>query len=66
MTMVSGPDLAKAGYEAYGECVGWKNYAGDPMPAWEDLTEPQRVAWVQAALVIRQKDTGYFESRVQL
>jgi hypothetical protein len=32
-------EVAKDGYKAYGEVVDYKNYAGNPMPAWEELPE---------------------------
>ena len=45
-------EKAKAGYERYGEFVGWKNYAGLPMPKWEDLPEKTRGAWTAVAIEI--------------
>lgn len=48
-------ELAQAGYTAYGDAVGWKNYralksapgieVGEPMPTWLELPEAIRVAW---------------------
>jgi len=40
---------AKVGYDAYGDYVNWTNYAGDPMPQWDELPETQRHAWIAAA-----------------
>jgi hypothetical protein len=37
--------LAEAGYRAYGDFVGWQNYAGLPMPKWGELPEKIRGAW---------------------
>lgn len=37
--------LAIEGYHAYGSEVGWKNYAGLPMPTWPELTDKIRSAW---------------------
>lgn len=37
-----------AAYKRYGNYVGWKNYAGLPMPRWEDLTEKIQGAWFVA------------------
>lgn len=39
---------AHLAYNAYGDFVEWKNYAGLPMPKWEDLPEKIRQAWVAA------------------
>lgn len=44
--------LAMVGYHAYGEHVAWRNYAGHPMPQWEDLPTRIREAWVEAARAI--------------
>ena len=37
--------FAKSAYNAYGEVTGFRNYAGLPMPAWEDLTPKIQEAW---------------------
>lgn len=42
-------DKAKAAYERYGAVTEHKNFAGDPMPAWEDLTNTIQAAWIAAA-----------------
>lgn len=42
-------DIAKSGYNDYGEYVGWKNYAGLPMPTWDTLPEKIQGAWKAAA-----------------
>lgn len=42
-------EIAKAGYNDYGEYVGWKNYAGLPMPTWDTLPEKIQGAWKAAA-----------------
>lgn len=47
--MATPMELAKAGYEAYGEFADWKNFRGDRMPDWDELPDPQRHAWVSAA-----------------
>ncbi len=39
-------------YNAYGDHVGWKNYAGLPMPIWSDLPDKIRGAWVEATRTI--------------
>jgi hypothetical protein len=42
-------DLAKAAYHRYGSVTEFKNYRGDPMPAWEDLGPKIQSAWMAAA-----------------
>jgi hypothetical protein len=49
-------DAAQAGYIAYGDSVGWKNYAGLPMPTWAELPERIRQAWMAATEGIRRWD----------
>lgn len=41
-------DLAKVAYNAYGTAVGFKNFRGDPMPAWENLGTTIQSAWIAA------------------
>ena len=41
--------MAKIAYAAYGETTGFKNFQGNPMPAWEQLGEPIQKAWIAAA-----------------
>lgn len=36
-------------YWVYGETVGFKNYQGNPMPAWVDLPDPIKLAWERCA-----------------
>jgi len=45
-------DNGRVAYEAYGVVVGHRNYAGDPMPAWDDLPEVIRRAWQAAAAAV--------------
>lgn len=45
--------LGKLAYSEYGNAVGFKNYQGNPMPAWEDLTPAIHSAWIRAAIVIK-------------
>ena len=40
---------ARDAYRAYGQTTDFKNYQGLPMPAWEDLPEKIREAWVNAS-----------------
>lgn len=39
-------ELAKAGYDAYGGHTDWKNFAGNPMPTWDQLPERIQGAWL--------------------
>lgn len=41
--------LGRVAYSAYGSVTENKNYQGLPMPAWEDLTDTIRSAWMAAA-----------------
>lgn len=41
--------LGRIAYAAYGETTGHKNYAGLPMPDWEDLGDRIQQAWINAA-----------------
>lgn len=48
-TGVRASDVARAGYEGYGEWTGWKTFDDRDMPRWDDLSERTRLAWVAAA-----------------
>lgn len=48
---------AQAAYRAYGEHTGGKNYRGEPMPAWEDLGDTIRGAWVAATTAVADRVT---------
>ena len=39
-------DYAKIAYAVYGRSTGGKNYQGLPMPAWDDLTDAIKEAWI--------------------
>lgn len=43
---------AQRGYNAYGDYVGWKNYAGHAMPTWVALPEKIRSAWKHSVGVL--------------
>ncbi|MEH1790003.1 MAG: hypothetical protein V7L23_31665 [Nostoc sp.] len=45
-------ELAKIGYQSYGQSTDFKNYQGLPMPAWDDLPEHIQVAWMAAVTAI--------------
>lgn len=42
------PNIARFGYEAYGNDAGWKSYDGRSMPEWDDLPENVKRHWVAA------------------
>lgn len=42
-------ELAKIGYDAYGNEAEWKSFDGKPMPKWEDLPQHIRHRWKVAA-----------------
>lgn len=52
MALGAGYTLARRAYQAYGEAVGWRNYRGDPMPAFDDLGDPIQGAWRAAASAV--------------
>lgn len=41
-------EIAKLAYRAYGEVTDFKNFQGNPMPEWEQLTPTIQRAWVAA------------------
>lgn len=41
--------LAQQLYDAYGASTNYRNFMGNPMPAWADLPEGVRNAWVATA-----------------
>jgi hypothetical protein len=47
-------DIAASAYRAYAASTGNKNFQGNPMPAWDDLTPAIRTAWEAAC---RQVDS---------
>lgn len=42
-------EIAASAYRSYAASTGNKNFRGEPMPAFQDLPEPIRIAW-QAAV----------------
>jgi hypothetical protein len=44
--------LARMAYAAYGSKVGWKNFQGDRMPYFEDLTPVIKEAWQASAEIV--------------
>jgi hypothetical protein len=41
-------DIAASAYRAYAASTGNKNFRGDPMPTFDDLPQPIKVAWEAA------------------
>lgn len=44
--------LAQTAYDAYGLVVNYKNYQGNPMPAFDDLGELIQDAWREATVAV--------------
>ena len=44
--------VARKGYEAYGDFVDWRNFAGLMLPQWHELPEKERNAWITASCAI--------------
>lgn len=40
---------ARAAYQRYGAVTGFKNFQGNPMPAFDELPETIQCAWCAAA-----------------
>lgn len=47
--------LGEIAYQAYGKTTDFKNFMGNPMPKWEELTDKIREAWGNAAEAIYSK-----------
>jgi len=45
-------DTGEAAYLAYGDYTDWKNFRGEPMPAWADLPPRIMNAWRVAATAV--------------
>lgn len=48
-------EVARAGYEGYGNWTDWKTFDGRDMPRWDDLPDRTRLAWVAASGAIFKK-----------
>lgn len=44
--------MAKEGYDAYGEMAKWKNFQGADMPQWDALPDKIQKSWCSAAQAI--------------
>lgn len=47
-------ELAEIAYNAYGENRNWKTFDGRDMPAWNDISDVIQIAWIAAAIAVRQ------------
>lgn len=54
--MTKSQELAEKAYRAYGAVTKYKNFQGDPMPAFGELTVQIQAAWACAAT------TAYIEA----
>lgn len=52
MTTTTPESRARIAYTAYGRKTAFKNYRGEPMPAFDELSETIQAAWIAAAGVI--------------
>jgi len=52
MTTTTPDSRARIAYTAYGKVTDFKNFQGNPMPAFDDLPEQIQEAWTAAAGVI--------------
>lgn len=48
-------------YQVYGNSVEWRNFQGNPMPLWEDLSDAIREAWEEVGDALY--DIGYDDGR---
>jgi hypothetical protein len=48
VTLADQFDLARAAYLRYGAVTEFKNFRGDPMPAFDELPDKIKAAWVAA------------------
>jgi hypothetical protein len=54
-TGVRATEVARAGYEGYGDWTDWKTFDGRDMPRWDDLPARTQLAWVAACGAIVRK-----------
>lgn len=52
MTTTTPESRARIAYTAYGRVTDFKNFRGDPMPAFDDLPDQIKQAWSKAANTI--------------
>lgn len=56
--------MAKEGYDAYGEMAKWKNFQGADMPQWDALPDVIQNRWCSATQAIVKKYVDDFKSYV--
>jgi len=44
--------LARLAYRAYGEVTDFKNFQGNPMPEFDNLTDKIKEAWCSSAVAV--------------
>lgn len=49
MTTTTPESRGRIAYTAYGRITDFKNFRGEPMPAFDDLPPKIREAWISAA-----------------
>jgi hypothetical protein len=47
-------NLGRICYETYAEKREWKNFLGEALPPWEDLSEGRVEAWMAAAKAVKE------------
>jgi hypothetical protein len=52
--MMESDDLGRIAYNAYCESVGWKSFAGEPLPQWDDVLLHIKLGWVGAAVAVAE------------
>jgi hypothetical protein len=52
VTTTNPESRARLAYTAYGKVTDFKNFQGNPMPAFDELPEKIREAWIAAAGII--------------
>jgi hypothetical protein len=49
MTSTTPESRAILAYTAYGRCLQFTDFMGDPLPTWADLPGPVQATWIDAA-----------------
>jgi hypothetical protein len=55
---MSAPTYAQIAYEAYASHQDWKNYAGLPIPPWQEVRPDIQEAWHVAVTTVLDIDRG--------
>lgn len=59
-------DVAARAYDAYGASVEYKNFRGDPMPAWDALPAAIQTAWICASQSVASEAVGIVARSVKV